>query len=97
MSYFSILLRFILPRTCVNETISVSRKLTRSQSLTHALYHLAANPEYIKPLREEVEQVIKEQGWTKAAMNKLRKLDSFMKESQRLNGVSCSEYRLSRG
>jgi hypothetical protein len=35
--------------------------------MTHALYHLAANPElWLQPLREEVEQVVAEDGWTKA-------------------------------
>ncbi|PCH34176.1 cytochrome P450 [Wolfiporia cocos MD-104 SS10] len=60
---------------------------TSSNSITHALYHLAANPEYIQPLREEVEAVTKEYGWTKAAVGKMYKLDSFMRESQRLNGI----------
>ncbi len=62
-----------------------------SQSFTHALYHLAANPGYLKLLREEVESVTKAEGWTKGAMNKLRRLDSFMRESQRLNGISSGE------
>ncbi|CCL98070.1 uncharacterized protein FIBRA_00064 [Fibroporia radiculosa] len=61
---------------------------TSSHSITHALYHLAANPEYVQPLREEAEFIIKEHGWTKAAMGKMRKLDSFMRESQRLNGIT---------
>ncbi|KAJ3488342.1 hypothetical protein NLI96_g2932 [Meripilus lineatus] len=63
---------------------------TSSNSFTHALYHLAANPEYMKPLRDEAEAVIKEEGWTKAGMRKLRRLDSFMKESLRLNGINCT-------
>ncbi|OBZ79757.1 Ent-kaurene oxidase [Grifola frondosa] len=63
---------------------------TSSTSITHALYHLAASPEYIQPIREEVEAVLKEEGdWTKAAMGKMYKLDSFMRESQRLNGIHC--------
>jgi hypothetical protein len=39
-------------------------------------------------LREEVSAVVEELGWTKAAMSKMVKLDSFMKEAQRLSGVS---------
>ncbi|KAH9929775.1 cytochrome P450 [Fomitopsis serialis] len=59
------------------------------QSFTHALFHLAASPEYTQPLREEVESVLKEEGgWTKAALGRMVKIDSFIKESQRLNGVS---------
>ena len=65
------------------------------QSFTHALYHLAASPELLQPLREEVEAVIANDGWTKAAMGKMRKLDSFMRESQRINGINGSELSVS--
>lgn len=62
---------------------------TSTVSFTHALFHLAASPEYMQPLREEVESVLKEEGgWTKAALGRMVKIDSFIKESQRLNGVS---------
>jgi Cytochrome P450 len=56
------------------------------QAFTHALYDLAANPQYIQPLREEVEENLTEKGWTKAAMDKMWKVDSFLKESMRLHG-----------
>ncbi|KAF8897197.1 cytochrome P450 [Infundibulicybe gibba] len=62
---------------------------TTSMASTHALYDLAVHPEYIKPLREEVEAVIKEDGWSKTAMGKMRKLDSFLRESQRLTGIGA--------
>ncbi|KAI0962094.1 hypothetical protein AcV7_001014 [Taiwanofungus camphoratus] len=61
---------------------------TSTISITHALYHLAANPQYLQPLRDEIESIIKEDGWSKLAIGKMWKLDSFMKESQRLNGIS---------
>ncbi|KAI0320025.1 cytochrome P450 [Amylostereum chailletii] len=60
---------------------------TSSLSFTHALYHLAAGPEYVNPLRKEIETVVAAEGWTKAAMVKMRKLDSFLRESQRFNGL----------
>ena len=69
-----------------------------SQSLTHALFDLAAAPEYIQPLREEIESVLAVEGWTKIAMGKMWKLDSFLKESQRVNGltlgtrISCASH-----
>lgn len=55
-----------------------------TQTFTHALYNLAAYPEYIQPLREEVEDIIAEEGWTKTSLGKMRKVDSFLKESMRL-------------
>ena len=45
----------------------------------------------MEPIREEVEAVIAEYGWSKAAMNRMRKLDSFMKETQRTQGLSASK------
>lgn len=62
------------------------------QSFTHALYHLAAQPEFIAPLREEVEAIVAEDGWSKVAVGKMWKLDSFMRESQRYNGVNSSTF-----
>lgn len=61
-----------------------------SQSFSHALYHLAAMPHYIQPMREEVEAVVSKEGWNKTAMTRLYKVDSFIKESLRLNGLGLS-------
>jgi hypothetical protein len=61
------------------------------------LYRLLANPEYIGPLREEVDAVIREEGWTKAGVDKMYKIDSFLKETQRVDGISLRPlYSLSR-
>ncbi|KAK6826398.1 hypothetical protein RU639_005612 [Aspergillus parasiticus] len=70
--------------------ISFAAIRTSSSVPTHLLYDLCAQPEYIAPLRDEIESVLREEGvlFTKAALNKLVKLDSFMKESQRFNPLS---------
>ncbi|KAI0362950.1 cytochrome P450, partial [Pilatotrama ljubarskyi] len=60
---------------------------TSSNSVSLTLYHLAEHPECIQPLREEIESVIGEEGWTKAALGRLWKLDSVLKEFQRFNGL----------
>jgi len=57
---------------------------TSTMTFTHALYHLALNPEYAKILRQEIDDVIEAEGWTKTAMGKMHKVDSFLKESQRM-------------
>jgi cytochrome P450 len=49
------------------------------------LYHLLSNPKYFEPLRQEIEAAIAEEGWTKAGMDKLHKLDSVLRETQRMN------------
>ncbi|KAM5535893.1 hypothetical protein V8D89_010511 [Ganoderma adspersum] len=60
---------------------------TSSTSLTHVLYDLAAMPEWIAPIREEIESVIAADGWTKVAMAKMWKLDSVFRESSRYHGI----------
>ncbi|KAJ6469684.1 cytochrome P450 [Mycena vulgaris] len=59
---------------------------TSSMAFTHALFDLSVHPEHFLPMREEAERVVKEEGWTKAALNNMVKIDSFLRESQRLNG-----------
>jgi cytochrome P450 len=61
------------------------------QAVTQPLLDLAANPEYLEPLREEVDEVTKREGWTKSALDQMHKLDSFVKESQRLHPIGVGE------
>uniref|UniRef100_A0A093UP30 Ent-kaurene oxidase n=1 Tax=Talaromyces marneffei PM1 TaxID=1077442 RepID=A0A093UP30_TALMA len=58
---------------------------TTSTTVTNVLYTLAASPEYIEPLREEVRQAIAENGGTvtSRALERMVKLDSYMKETSR--------------
>ena len=58
------------------------------QTLTHALYDLAAYPEYVEPLREEIARAVQRDGWTKTAIDNMDNIDSFLKESMRLNTLS---------
>ena len=46
---------------------------------------MAAYPEVIEPLREEIEELITEHGWSKDGLDSMVKLDSFLKETQRLS------------
>jgi len=55
--------------------------------MTQVLYRLLAHPEYIEPLRQEVDAVISEEGWTKDGIDKMHKVDSFVRETQRLGGI----------
>ena len=54
------------------------------------LHRLLSNPEYIEPLRHDVETAVAEEGWTKAGMDKMDKIDSFLRETQRIDDLdSC--------
>ncbi|XMA20151.1 hypothetical protein WAI453_012942 [Rhynchosporium graminicola] len=66
---------------------------TTASAIVAAIYDLATYPEYIQPLKDEIQQVMDEDGcdidadgimrFKKAIIPKLWKLDSFMKECQR--------------
>lgn len=64
------------------------------QGLTHALLHLAADHSLAVPMRQEVEAVMAEENGnlgSRTAVSKLKTIDSFLRESQRLNGVNASK------
>lgn len=66
---------------------------TSAAAPMQALYDLCVRPEYIAPLREEIESVMEEYGAlnSKRGLSKLVKLDSFMKESQRFSPLLLSK------
>lgn len=61
---------------------------TTSQLVTNAIFNLATWPEYVPILRQEIHEVFNEAGgkWTIDSMAKLKKLDSFLKETLRHSG-----------
>ena len=65
---------------------------SRAQTLTHTLFHLASTPEHLATLREEIAEVTSRKGWTKEAIDEMYKLDSYMRESQRLNGLASGMF-----
>ncbi|OCK79691.1 cytochrome P450 [Lepidopterella palustris CBS 459.81] len=60
---------------------------TTTMSVTQTLYDLAAMPEYIQPLRDEINEALASSGgkFNKSILSKLHLLDSCIKESQRYN------------
>lgn len=65
-------------------------------TLTNVIFDLAARPEYVEPLRDEYRAAKQkyEKGWLEKQallVSSLSKLDSFTKESQRLNPATLSK------
>ncbi|KAG6357383.1 hypothetical protein INS49_013260 [Diaporthe citri] len=59
---------------------------TSAAAPAQLLYDLCEHPEFIEPLREEVDNVIGHDGLIdKSGFMRMAKMDSFMKESQRFN------------
>ena len=57
-----------------------------NMAVVNAIYDLCAMPEFIQPLREEIEACTRNvRGCNLSTINNMKMLDSFLKESQRIN------------
>ena len=62
---------------------------TSSMAATQVIFDLCARPEWKDILRDDIAQAIRRDGgWKKTSLSKMWKLDSFMRESQRMNPPS---------
>ncbi|KIA75417.1 cytochrome P450 [Aspergillus ustus] len=61
---------------------------TTSDVMTKVVASLCEHEELIQPLREEIVAVVKEHGWSEAALAKMVLLDSVLKETQRLEPLA---------
>ncbi|KAF2735353.1 cytochrome P450 [Polyplosphaeria fusca] len=66
--------------------LSLASIHSTSSAASNAIFDLCAHPEYIAPLREEIQTLLPDpKHCSKQDLNRLWKLDSFLKESQRFN------------
>ncbi|PGG95904.1 hypothetical protein AJ79_09814 [Helicocarpus griseus UAMH5409] len=68
--------------------VSVTAIHTTTDLLTQTILDIVAHPEIITPLRKEIEQVVAEDGWRNMTLQKMKLLDSVVKETQRLKPAS---------
>ena len=69
-------------------TVASRIVLTLNKCTTYVMYALATRPEYIQPLRDEIEALIAGEGFSKDTINKMWKADSFIKECMRVNELT---------
>lgn len=63
-------------------------------AVAQVLFDLCAHPEYVEPLRQEALEVLRKGGYTRQALAGMKKMDSFMRESQRLSPPTLRESNL---
>lgn len=68
--------------------LNLSAIHTLTITFTHAFYSILCRPQYIEPLRAEIDQWVEKAGWTKESLDGMRLLDSFIKESHRFDLMS---------
>ncbi|KAF5545340.1 ent-kaurene oxidase [Fusarium mexicanum] len=66
---------------------------TTSDLLMETLFNIAQHPDLIRPLREEITNVLSTEGLKKTALYNLKLMDSVIKESQRLRPVLLGSFR----
>ncbi|UKZ81607.1 hypothetical protein TrVFT333_009379 [Trichoderma virens FT-333] len=69
-------------------SLTVASIHATTEALTIALLDLVSHPEIIPQLRKEIIEVLGDAGWSKQALYKMKLMDSFLKESQRLHPPS---------
>lgn len=74
-------------------TMSFAAIHTTTDLLAQTMLFLADKPELITPLREEIVQVLKAEGWKKTALYNMKLLDSACKETQRVKPSSMFSMR----
>lgn len=63
---------------------------TTSETLGQGLFDICEYPGVIDELRKELIDVIQENGWAKTSLYKLKLMDGFLKESQRVRPMSST-------
>lgn len=64
---------------------------TTSDLLCQTLIDLAQHPDMVQALRQEMVEVLRDDGWQKTSLHKLKLMDSVIKESQRLKPTSIGK------
>jgi cytochrome P450 monooxygenase-2 len=73
---------------------SVVATHTTTDLITETMIRLCERPELIEDLIQEIEDVLKVEGWTKTALFNMKRLDSVIKEAQRLKPLTSGKTRL---
>ncbi|GAQ10181.1 fumitremorgin C monooxygenase [Aspergillus lentulus] len=71
--------------------LNVAAVHTTSVTFLNCVYDLALHTDIHSELRAEIESAVQTDGWTARSLSAMRKLDSFMLESQRLAPIASSQ------
>lgn len=78
--------------TLAQISFSVAAIHTTSDLLTQVLFDIAGKDDLVQEMREEVINVIQEEGWKKTTLYKLRLMDSVLKETQRVKPIAIGRF-----
>ena len=77
--------------SCGQLSLTMAAIHTTTQAMSQALLDICEHPEVVEPLRKEIIEVLSEGGWQKTSLYKLKLMDSFLKEGQRIRPMAAGE------
>ena len=72
--------------------ITFAASAVSSAMILHTLHQTLMTPQYIEPLREEINVAVAKHGWTERALANMPFLESYIRELLRLYPPSICEY-----
>ncbi|KAH8768968.1 cytochrome P450 [Diaporthe sp. PMI_573] len=87
--------RFVKGRRYMMQRFEEGKAVSMAATLTQSLMDLATHPEYVPELLEEINTTIERNGGVvdKRVLTEMWKLDSFIKETQRLNPPDLTSFQ----
>lgn len=76
--------------------LSVVAIHTTNDLLKQVMIDLVEHPQFIKPLRDEMVNVVRSEGWKKSSLFNMKLVDSAVKETQRRKPINTSQLNLSK-
>lgn len=64
-------------------SLSLASIHTTTEILSQTIVQLCDTPEFVPPLRQEVIDILREVGWGRTTLSRMRLMDSFLKETLR--------------
>ncbi|PSR83629.1 cytochrome P450 [Coniella lustricola] len=86
---------FVHPEAIITKILFLIVAAMHSSAITaiHAIYDLCAHPEVMQELRDEVGRELGANGWSHSSLLRLRKMESFLKESGRTNSAGIVSFQ----
>lgn len=76
---------------CGQLSLTMAAIHTTTEGVCRALLDVCKYPEVAQQLRDEIIEVVGREGWAKTTLYKLRLMDSFLKEGQRMTPLSVGK------
>ncbi|EME40210.1 hypothetical protein DOTSEDRAFT_74878 [Dothistroma septosporum NZE10] len=75
-------------------SLSLASIHTTTEMLSQAIIQVCDTPDIVQPVREEIVTILREVGWGRTTLSRMKLLDSFLKEVLRTRGTPATMTRM---